>query len=179
MPELSDVLITEQLYRRSPKLRSSTPELLAVVGTMAKRPEQSLDLLVKAAMDYCGCGSAGVSVLTDPGDEFEWSAVAGGFAQYVKGRMPRNASPCGVVLERDSTLLFHRPQRYFPAADVKPAIEEVLLTPFYENDSVRGTVWLMSHDPDFHFNPADAELMIELSRMASSACVLWRDGRLQ
>src|ERR1043166_6105429 len=53
-------------------------------------------------------------------------------AGEIGGGTPRDFGPCGDVLDRDSPLLFRRPdRRYTYLQSVTPPVEECLLTPFH------------------------------------------------
>src|SRR5262249_53682803 len=103
---LDDVVITAELARRptrSPAYAGEARALPALAGVMAAQPQTILQKLVEAAVGLCRADSAGISGL-EPGAAagvFRWYAIAGQFASNVGGGMPRESSPCGVVLDRD------------------------------------------------------------------------------
>jgi signal transduction histidine kinase len=86
------------------------------------------------------------------------------------GTLPREASPCGVVLDRNALQLMADPVRHWPRiADLRPAITEVLLVPFHRDDVPVGTVWVLSHAADKRFDAEDARVVTSLSAFASAA----------
>src|SRR5688572_30880058 len=92
-----------------------------------------LQLLAETAIELCGAHSAGVSIIEMDGIDkvFRWRAVAGQWAKYLMGSMPRNASPCGIVVDRHEAQLMPKPEVYFPAMLVaEPLASEALLVPF-------------------------------------------------
>src|SRR5206468_1077205 len=115
---LDDVLRTEELRRRPsrpPEHAAENRAMNALAEAMARAPRAILQQLVDTALDLCRADSAGISILeTDGGREvFRWHATAGKFADNAGRAMPRDASPCGIVLDRDAVLLFARPERRF------------------------------------------------------------------
>ena len=104
------VAMTEQwLSSREPRPCNHAREnaaLLALADEMAQRPDNVLNLLCELVLEVCGADSAGVSLLDGDNDQFVWPAVAGAWAPFVNGAMPRSASPCGKVLEHDQILIF-------------------------------------------------------------------------
>ena len=92
--ELSDpVRMTEQwLSSREPRASDHAREnaaLLALADEMARRPDNVLNLLCELVLETCGADSAGVSLLDRKADQFVWPAVAGAWAPFVNGAMPR------------------------------------------------------------------------------------------
>ena len=101
---------------------------------MANSPQNVLQKLVDVALELSRAQSAGVSILEEEeGREiFRWHAAAGKWAGYLGGTMPRDASPCGTVLDRNDSLLLSHPERYYPIpSTITPPIVEVLLIPFH------------------------------------------------
>src|SRR6478672_7976396 len=100
---LDSVLLTRQRLSTRPS-RPNDPvrenaALLALADEMAQRPDNVLNLLCELILQICSADSAGVSLLREETDEFVWPAVAGAWAPFVNGSMPRSASPCGEVVE--------------------------------------------------------------------------------
>ena len=84
---------------RSPDYETQNRALAALAEEMAVNPRNMLQRLVEVAVDLCQADTSGISLLE--GDVFRWEAVAGVFAGARNGTMPRDASPCGVVIDRD------------------------------------------------------------------------------
>jgi hypothetical protein len=61
--------------------------------------------------------------------------------------MPRDASPCGVVIDRDAIQLMEFADRCFPELLAEPRFVEALLFPFHADGKAVGTVWVVSHRP--------------------------------
>ena len=83
--------------------------LAALAEEMAVNPRNMLQRLVEVAVDLCQADTSGISLLE--GEVFRWEAVAGVFADARNGTMPRDASPCGVVIDRDAIQLMELPDR--------------------------------------------------------------------
>jgi hypothetical protein len=134
---LEAVLATSELLTRParpPNFEAKSRALVALAREMACHPEGILQKLVDAALELCRAESAGVSILERGAGSgvFRWHAVAGRWAVQAGGSMPRDASPCGTVLDRDSVLLFDRPGLHFPdMAAVDPLAADTLLVPFH------------------------------------------------
>lgn len=140
-----DVLITEQLARRgarAPDFAAENRALGALAAEMANQPQGVLHKLAELIVDLCHADSAGITML-EPGGEhgrFRWDATAGALACH-GATMPREASPCGIVVERACVLLFAHPERCFP--DLRghgPPIHEALLAPWHADGEAVGTV---------------------------------------
>lgn len=169
------VLPPDTLARRTqrpPQYEAENRALVALAETLASRPQQLLQQLVDFAMELCGAESSGVSILEGegPAATFRWHATAGVLSSQVGGQMPRSASPCGLVVDRDEIVLMREPARQFPAVgEVEPPIFENLLIPFHVADRPVGTLWVLSHTPSTEFDSEHARLLTSLARFASAA----------
>ncbi|HYV20037.1 MAG TPA: ATP-binding protein [Verrucomicrobiae bacterium] len=129
-----------------------------------------LQTLAETALTLCRAHSAGVSLLDQAGGGvFRWRGAAGVWAKFLGGSMPRDESPCGVVLDRDRALLMSHPERHFLYEGEAPPLTEVLLIPFHHEGKAVGTVWLIAHDDTRRFDAEDLRLMTRLSRFAATA----------
>ncbi|HEU4686193.1 MAG TPA: hypothetical protein VFS39_16920, partial [Nitrospira sp.] len=100
---LESVLNTTDLDERAfrpPNFEAENTALLALAQHMADSPNSVLQKLVEIAMETCGAGSAGVSLVNKEGTEFYWPAVAGEWKPYTGGGTPRNFGPSGIVVDR-------------------------------------------------------------------------------
>ena len=175
MATLDDVLITAELARRprrSPNYAAENRALADLAEAMADSPQTILQKLVEMALDLCRADSAGISIL-EPGEAagvFRWHAIAGPFASNIGGEMPREASPCGVVLDRNASVLFSYPERYFDyGMAIDPPIVETLLVPFHTKGKPVGSLWVIAHTPSRQFDAEDQRLLTSLSRFAAVA----------
>jgi PAS domain S-box-containing protein len=176
---LDDILITEELSRRSPRhpnLLSENQALHTLARQLVNQPETILQSLVDIALDLCNAGTAGVSLLetTANGEEiFRWNVLAGALAQYVGGTTPRNFSPCGVCLDRGTPVLFSHPDRYFTYFQAaKTPIVEGLVLPLIADNHALGSIWIMSHDEERHFDAEDVRVMTSLADFTAAALLL-------
>jgi PAS domain S-box-containing protein len=173
---LGDVLVTDRLSSRPPRAPEYAAEnraLQELAQALATRPEKLLQQVVDTLLELCGADSAGVSIYEPAADGgpgvFRWDAVAGAFTPRAGDALPRDASPCGIVVAQDAVLLFDRPQRYFSnIPDIVPEPHEVLLAPFHVAGVPVGTVWVGAHSPDVQFDGEHARLVTSLSRFASA-----------
>src|SRR6185295_9720425 len=91
---------------------------------------------------------------------FRWHAIAGQWAPYVGGTTPREYSPCGTVLDYNTTMLFRNAHRHYSQfAGVEPLLIEALLVPFYVGGIAVGTVWVVAHDESRQFDAEDKRVL--------------------
>ncbi|HMM74837.1 MAG TPA: ATP-binding protein [Gammaproteobacteria bacterium] len=175
---LEAVLRTEELMRRparSPDHRAENRALLVLAEDLSRAPGSVLQRLADVALDLCRAHSAGISLLeeADPGaggDRIRWHAVAGRWKPLLWTAIPRDAGPCGTVIDRDSVLLFSNAHlHYTQFADVDPPCVEALLLPFHVAGQAVGTVWVVAHDDSHKFDAEDRRLLQSLATFAAMA----------
>lgn len=172
---LEDVIATEALDQRAPRVTSAAAERRAMgelKRALAGSPRSVLQKLVEVALALCGAQSAGVSLLEEADGRrfFRWYAVAGAWAGLLWTTLPRDFSPCGTVLDRQEPLLMVDPERYFALlGQVPPRVTEVLLVPFEVGGEMVGTVWVVAHDAAQQFDSEDCRIVTELTRFAALA----------
>jgi two-component sensor histidine kinase len=173
---LEDILITAELARRrsrAPDYAAENRALVRLAREMATTPQHLPQTLVDMAVDVCHGGTAGISVLKADvqGEYFSWVALAGAYAPWVGGRTPRDFSPCGTALDRHAPQLFADPARYFTyfAESARPPIVEGLVIPFFVDGAPLGTIWLLAHDDQDHFDAEDVRLLTSLAEFTSAA----------
>ena len=172
---LAEVDISAQLgarRRRMPNYEQEDRACAALATEMAENPGNVLQKLVEVAVDLCQAHTAGISLID--GDVFRWEAVAGVLASSRGGTMPRNHSPCGICIDRDSVQLMHLADRCFPALLSTPRLVEALLIPFHCHGIPIGTVWIASHDAHRKFDKEDERVVRTLSRFAAAGWQLWK-----
>ncbi|MEW6496021.1 MAG: GAF domain-containing protein, partial [Cyanobacteriota bacterium] len=176
---LDDVVITEELSRRSlrpPNLQAENQAMHTLARQMVNQPETIIRGLVDMALDLCNAGTAGVSLLdvTPTGEQvFRWVVLAGALKQHEGGTTLRHFSPCGTCLDRDSPQLYSYPGRYFTYFQAAEAqIVEGLVLPLIANNHPLGTIWIMSHDEQRHFDPEDVRIMTSLADFTAAALLL-------
>ena len=172
---LDDVVITAELARRparTPNYEAENRALTSLAEAMAASPQEILQKVVQTALDLCGSDSAGISILEPDGvaGMFRWPAIAGAFTGHAGEGVSREASPCGVVLDRDASLLFAYPERHFGFGEAfNQPIVEALLVPFHVGGKPAGTLWVMAHTSSRQFDIEDQRLLTSLSGFASAA----------
>ena len=172
---VDDVLITAELASRpyrTPGYETESRALGLLAQEMATNPGGVLQKCAELVMELCHADSAGISILEPGGTSgmLRWHAAAGGFAANLHGTMPREASPCGTVMERNRVLLFNEAERFFPALrGVEPRIYENLLAPWHVKDEAVGTLWAIRHTPEGRFDAEDARVLQSLARFAAAA----------
>lgn len=172
-PSLQAVLTTEQLSLRPfrpPDFNAVNRAFAMLQSQCIKQPAILLQRFTELLLELCAAHSAGISILEKDQDRvvFRWHAIAGVYAPYRWGGMPRYASPCGVVLNTEAVQLFQYPERHFPySIPLNPPICEALLTPFLLQDQVIGTAWLIAHDESRKFDREDLRRMQTLLQLAT------------
>jgi hypothetical protein len=173
---VDEVLITPELSSRRPTSRDFQTETHAyseIAETFGGTTESTLQTLVAAGVRMCRAGSCGLSVLQalhGGGTQFCWTHMAGVYANYVGGTTRRDFSPCGVTLDRCSPQLFYYPGRlftYFQAVE-PPIVEGLVLPVTYDRESL-GTLWIVSHDEERHFDSEDVRIMTALAYFTVAA----------
>lgn len=157
---------------RSPDFEAENRALRRLASEMADHPDRVLRTLCEQVIEVCGAESAGVSLLKsiDHDADFYWPAIAGIWADFEGGGMPRNSSPCGLVLQHDGPLIFHDVEIQFPAAAAaSPRIEEILLAPFRVDGRPIGTVWAIVHSNAKRFDGEDRRLLESVAQFAAAA----------
>jgi GAF domain-containing protein len=176
---LMDVDIKSELTHRPPRPPDYEAEhraLLHLADAMAEHPSEVLQKLIDITFEVCRADTAGLSLLeTLNGEEvFRWEAVAGRYAGYRNHTMPRNASPCGTTVDRNTSQLMYMAERIFPALKADPPVVEALLLPFSLNGKTVGTIWVIAHDERRKFDAEDERMVTTLAKFASAAWQLWK-----
>lgn len=159
----ANILADRVAIARDPMRESMALDRL--IGRINSTPEKALQALVETAAELTGAGSAGVSLLE--GGRFVWRAIAGAWARHIGEGMPFDASPCGVVVARDASLLFSDPRIRFPQMQSEPLVQEALLVPVRFLDRPIGTLWVLSHDRH-RFDTEDVRILERLALFATA-----------
>ncbi len=177
---VDDIVITPLLAERPAPARDIAAEHAAMsdlASQAATDPSGLPQRLVDLAIQLCGAGSAGVSLLetTTPGQGvFRWIALSGAYRGLVGGTTPEAFSPCGVCLERGAAQLYANPSRVFTyLSAAKPPIVEGLVIPLRSFLGPLGTIWIVSHD-EHRFTKSDLAVMTSLGDFTSAALALQR-----
>ncbi|HEX5633832.1 MAG TPA: PAS domain-containing protein, partial [Gemmatimonadales bacterium] len=173
---IAEILLTAELARRPASPTDHEAELEAyrrLARRMAGNPDVVLGDVVAEALKLCSAGTAGVSVL-DEDDRgipiFRWSAVAGVGKSFTGYTVPAHATPCGVAVTDRAPQLFRHPNLVFPAlATLDVPLHEALVVPLPEGSRRPGTLWIIAHDPDCHFNATHAATLRGLADFAAAA----------
>jgi signal transduction histidine kinase len=174
---LEDIVITHELSVRPPRgpnLEAEIDILHNLTRIMATSPDMFPDALLQHAMELCGAGTAGLSLLdttTDGEQRFQWTNVVGALRTHVSGSAARDFSPCGVCLDHKAPQLLRYPARHFQYLnDMDHPIVEALVIPLVPvEDHPLGTIWLLSHHEGDNFDSEHVRIMNSLAEFASSA----------
>src|SRR5579885_351640 len=172
---VEDVLITQELFTRKPRLPDLAGEnqaLVKLAHEAAQNPRSLIQKLVEITAALCHAESAGISLLENSpnGKIFRWRAVAGALAVYQGTSTPRHACSCGVCLDRRSPQLFYRPERFFSYFEgFEPSIVEILVVPISIGRNFLGTLWAATHDESRKFEPDEPPGGIRWRRTATFA----------
>jgi len=175
VPEQVRSAIANQLLAtrpaREPDFQAQVEATTGIIRALRETPESVLAKLAEAVKSLTYADSAGVSLSgRDDGQQiFLWQAAVGLFDKYLGSVVIHDESPCGCVLDTDSTLLMVDPGTvYKTAAQVQPAINEVLLVPFHVDGRTVGTVWAISQSSKV-FDAEDARIVRDISELAALA----------
>lgn len=179
---LTDVVINSELAcrgSRAPDHQAENEALNILAQTLAHSPETVLQKLVEVAQKLCRADSAGISLLEkhEGKQVFRWKALAGVLRDHVNGMMPRNASPCGIIVDGDATQLMYLPDRFFSSWKIEPPIVEALLVPFHVDNEPVGAVWVAAHSDDRKFDQEDERIVKTLANFAAAGWQLWKARR--
>lgn len=114
---LDSIVCTDAMLKRPSRPADHDKEnsaLAALVSALADSPRTILQTLADKVLDVLRADSAGLSLLTKDGKEFYWAAIAGAWRPHAGGGTPRNFSPSGDVLDRNSPMLFAHWERRYP-----------------------------------------------------------------
>lgn len=172
-PLLEKVFGTDALLKRpsrSEDFQAENRALVTLTDELANQPRNLLQKLAEMALELCNADSAGVSILEPDGKALRWHTCVGSFEKNAGTLIPRPDSPCSMVIERNSPILFEEPAIHFPVLrSMEPPIAEALLLPFHDGNKPAGTIWVIAHSPWRQFDREDLRLMTGLSHFASAA----------
>jgi len=163
--------LLEERPSRAPDYKAEVEATTEVIKALRETPTTVLTKLSEAVRQLTDADSAGVSLSgRNEGQQiFLWQAAVGLFEKYLGSVVIHKESPCGCVLETDTTLLMVDPGTvYKTAAQVEPPIREALLVPFHVDGRVVGTVWVISQSSKT-FDAEDARLVTNISELAALA----------
>ena len=170
---LESVLCTEELHRRPARAANYKAEnsaLRSLTEAVVSAPGNILQTLAEKILDILSVDTAGVSLLSDDGESFYWSSIAGAWKSYAGGGTPRNFGPCGDVLDRNAPQLFAHPERRYAYLNAAmPSAEECLLVPFFIDGKAIGTIWAITHQTTRKFDAEDLRQLESLGQFASAA----------
>jgi len=182
MPMTEDTgMDTQNLYSSvefmSRKLRADNPErkirvLRRIADLLAERSAGALQELVNIAVDECHGDSSGVSLEEQTPEgaiRFRWVVVAGSFSRYVGGTTPREYSPCGTCLDRNSPQHYrlYKPYYDFLGVSADPILDGILIP--WRGVGAAGTIWLVSHRSRTEFDRHDYELLAMIADIVAVA----------
>ncbi len=73
-------------------------------------------------------------------------------------------------MSRGSPQLYHYPERYFPCLQsAEPPIVEGLVVPLLLDGQALGTIWVLLHDEQRHFDSEDARILTSLADFTAAA----------
>jgi signal transduction histidine kinase/ActR/RegA family two-component response regulator len=178
LANLDTVIITGDLVERPVRktdLGAENHALADLAREMASPSGSILQKTADTALELCDAHSAVLSLADDDHQGFTWHVVAGQWSDYHGHRMPRDASPDGIVHDRDAAQLFVRPERCFAALTLtRSHAEEALVVPIDAAGHAAGTLWVVSHDPNRRFDAEDLRIAMTLAAFAAAAIVAAR-----
>lgn len=184
---LDAVLRTEELDERPPRqpdLELERNALASLTRCLETSPQTILQALADTMLKVFQSDSAGVSVVNEQTQRFQWPAIAGIWAPHIGGGTPRNFGPCGDVLDRNRPLLYKSLQNRYTYFKLVARVQEALLVPFYQNGKAVGTIWAVTHEPPNdvnsrrrpiggQFDREDLRMLESLGRFAARGYEVW------
>ncbi|MBE9008774.1 PAS domain-containing protein [Pseudanabaenaceae cyanobacterium LEGE 13415] len=178
------VRITEALSHRpvrQPDFEAESRALQILAKQLAGDSRSLLKTLTTLALDLCQADSVGVSFAqsTSEGEWlYRWIAISGTLSDY-EGMIAPDNNPCAFTLKRQQPQLYRDAERYFSyLQQINYPLAETLLIPLFADQQPLGTIWLVTHDPDRHFDAEDQRLMTNLSGFLSAALANLRAKQL-
>ncbi|NJL66594.1 MAG: GAF domain-containing protein [Microcoleus sp. SM1_3_4] len=173
---LNDICITQQLSARSPRSpnwQAEASAMQSLARLLAAGEPTTLQSLVEIAAQLCQAPSAGICLLETTDDRtevFRWAVVTGNLGLDADRTVPRNFSPDGVCLDRAAPQLFSHPDRHFTyLQEFNAPIVECLVLPLMAGSQALGTIWIVSHDENRHFDSEDLRAIATLADFATVA----------
>lgn len=161
----SDPVGVDDWQSRPARPADAAAESLAyarIIRCMSENSGRADQLVVEAALELCGAGSAGISMLeTSTGEpRLHWPVVTGLAQRQISGSTPAACLPCGVALAGSTPIVMVEPGRRFTAlASIDPPVCEALCVPVYVEGQAVATLWTMSHRSDLAFDRTDARIL--------------------
>ena len=170
-------------------LRSLPPRNIAaqmegmqrIAHAFVQDPATILQVLVNTAVELCNADSAGISIEKDDRTDehfYKWVATAGQYSGFLDAVLPRYPSACTVCLDRNRPQLFRVGKKFFDLMGIEaPLVTDGILLP-WQVDDTRGTIFIMSHDTQKHFDQEDCRIMQFLADFAAMGVRQQRQQRL-
>lgn len=172
---LEDVLFTQELDLRPVRVVPADTEIGVLRHLGSRFVNESSDLLnetLAAVCELCQADSAGITlreIQPDGRETLRWVATTGPISKLGLQALPRDYSPCGVVLDRQAAQLFSRPRRFFKYIEEAWDVGEVLLVPWQIGETISGTLWAIMADDSTRFDREDLRRLQTLVAFASAA----------
>ena len=162
------VFSSRRLHSRNGAMQ--TEELHRLAATFVESPETILQELVASAVRLCDADSAGISIEREGKTAehfYQWIATAGEYSGFLDATLPQQPSACSVCLERRSPQRFRADKRFFDILGVTaPLVTDGILLP-WEVETMRGTIFILSHSRTEAFDGEDLHLMQVLANFAA------------
>ena len=172
--EITDLLADPGFAKRVSHNRNRfQPEegLRRLARVFTERPERILQELANVAREFCAADSSGISVEEVRKSErnFRWVATSGRYAAFQDATLPYDFAPCGVCLDRGKPQLFRVGKPFFEVigVDADPVTDGMLIP--WQVESMRGTVWVVSHVDKEAFDLHDYDFVEALADFAAIA----------
>lgn len=177
----ADVLITavlDERPHRAPEFAAESNAMHRLAQSLNSSDGAVLQTLAEIALDLCGAGSAGISLLKQGDDRMpglRWVALSGSCITRAGTDIPIEDSPEGVTLQRGTAQLFSFPQRHFACLERGlPEVVEELVVPIPGEAGPWGTLWVMSHDERRRFDTEHRRILTSLANFTCAALTVTR-----
>lgn len=174
--ELAGVVVTallDQRPYRAPDLATEISSMHRLAQSLNASSNALLKVLADIALNFCGGGSAGISLLQEREGRVpvvRLVTASGVCAGAVDTIAPIDECPSGITLGRGTPQLFALPGRHFALLrDVRPEVIEELVVPIPGESKPVGTLWIMSHNNDRLFDAEDRRILTSLANFTGAA----------
>jgi hypothetical protein len=154
-----------------PRNLNAIPEgMRRIAHAFVEKPESILQVLVEAAVEFCGADSSSISLEMENRTEeayYHWVAIAGQYSGMYNAIFPHYPSGCSICLERGTPQHVRASKRYFDLLGItaKPVTDGLMFP--WQTEEARGTIYILAHEREEAFDAGDLQMMEVLADFAA------------
>jgi len=154
-----------------PRNLNAIPEgMRRIAHAFVEKPDSILQVLVEAAVEFCGADSSAISLERENRTEdayYHWVAIAGQYSGMYNAIFPHYPSGCSICLERGRPQHVRATKRYFDLLGISaPPVTDGLMFP-WQTEEARGTIYILAHEREEAFDMGDLQIMEVLADFAA------------